>query len=318
MNDLLKEIRSFYKWLVKFLTFDIWHINLEDFGKAKRNLIRYIKVAIVTVKETKTVRLGMFAVNLSYFSGMAIIPFAAVALVLTKGVGIENVLQSLLMKAFSGNQEVIKYVLHYADNIIIYSRKGLFGVISFITLLWFVMALMMNVEKSFNRIWKAERRRPLGKRVLYYFGILLVAPFIVLIFLTLFVSFLTSGLALLGINRETGKVVQWLIFYGMIVLAFTGMFKYIPNVDVHFSAAFNSALITAFAFTVLQYLYIGTQIMVSKMNAVYGAFAAIPLFLIWNNIGWTIILIGAEISHAFQYVKERKEDLCLQNKITSK
>ena len=84
------------------------------------------------------------------------------------------------------------------------------------------------------------------------------------------------------------------------------MYKYIPNVKVHFSAAFNAAIIASVAFIIIQYIYTETQMLVSRIDAVYGAFAAIPLFLIWLNISWMVILVGAEISHAFQYVSEYK------------
>jgi len=82
---------------------------------------------------------------------------------------------------------------------------------------------------------------------------------------------------------------------------FTIIYKYVPNVKVKFPAAFFAALIAALAFVAWQYLYVETQVFVSRMNTVYGAFAAIPLFLVWMNVSWTIILIGAEISHAYQY-----------------
>jgi membrane protein len=65
---------------------------------------------------------------------------------------------------------------------------------------------------------------------------------------------------------------------------FTAMYKYIPNVKVRFAAAFNAALISATAFVIMQYLYMETQILVSRINAVYGALAAVPLFLIWMNV----------------------------------
>ena len=117
----------------------------------------------------------------------------------------------------------------------------------------------------------------------------------------------------IGIGLEffpnIGYLLQWIIFYGIVVLAFTIMFKYIPNVKVRFDAAFPASLITALAFVGMQFIYLETQLMVSRMNAVYGAFAAIPLFLIWMNISWTIILIGAEISHANQYVDAYDNDL---------
>ena len=73
---------------------------------------------------------------------------------------------------------------------------------------------------------------------------------------------------------------------------------------VRFGAAFNAALISATAFVIMQYLYVETQILVSRINAIYGAFAAVPLFLIWMNVSWIIILIGAEISHAYQYAQK--------------
>ena len=123
---------------------------------------------------------------------------------------------------------------------------------------------------------------------------MITAPFIILIFLSVFKVF-TKQVSYIGF--------QWLLFYGIILFTFTVMYKYIPNVKVHFRAAFNAALIAAAAFVIMQYLYMETQILVSRINAVYGAFAAVPLFLIWMNVSWVIILVGAEISHAFQYVK---------------
>ena len=102
--------------------------------------------------------------------------------------------------------------------------------------------------------------------------------------------------------ESINKVIQWGLFFGIVLLTFTIMYKYIPNVKVYFAAAFNAALIAAIAFIVVQYLYLETQILVSRLNAIYGAFAAIPLFLIWMNVSWIIILFGAEISHAYQYV----------------
>jgi membrane protein len=84
------------------------------------------------------------------------------------------------------------------------------------------------------------------------------------------------------------------------------MYYFIPNVKVKFAAAFNSSMVVSFAFVVVQFFYLETQILVSGLNAVYGVFAAIPLFLVWMNISWTIILFGAELSHAYQNVDKYK------------
>ena len=68
--------------------------------------------------------------------------------------------------------------------------------------------------------------------------------------------------------------------------------------------AVSILMLTTWWIIIIQYIYTETQMLVSRIDAVYGAFAAIPLFLIWLNISWMVILIGAEISHAFQYVSE--------------
>lgn len=295
MKDLIEEIKALYQWLVKFITVDIWHINIDDFSRARGRFIKYLKVAIITVREAGSDKLGLYAVSLSFFSAMAVIPFAALAFVVTGGLGIDLKLKTLLLENFSDNQEVINWVIKFADNIVQTAQQGLFGFLSFLSFVWIVIWLILNIEKSFNEIWKVERMRSIAKRFLYYFGILLTAPFIITIFLSLF--------SLFGKSVEyVGFEIRWWLFSVIILFLFTAMYKYIPSVKVHFSAAFNAALITTVAYVVVQYLYVETQLLVSRLNAVYGIFAAVPLFLIWINISWLIILVGAEISHAFQYV----------------
>ncbi len=305
LKDLAEEIREFYRWLVKFITEDIWKLNIDDFGKAKRRAIKYLKVALITIKKSGNDKLGLYAVSLSFFAAMSVVPFMAVALAVTGGVGFEKKLQELLLENFSGSQEVINWVLQFANNIIESGQKDVFGVISFLFFVWIVIWMILNIEKSFNEIWNVERGRSIAKRFLYYFGILITAPFIIIIFLSVYSVFTNQinniGFALRHME-SIGFVLQWLLFYATILFTFTVMYKYIPNVKVHFSAAFNAAIIAAAAFVVMQYLYMETQILVSRINAVYGAFAAVPLFLIWMNVSWVIILIGAEVSHAFQYV----------------
>ena len=294
MRDLLEEIKELFCWLKKFITEDIWHLDLEDFSNAKKNAIKYLQVALMTIKKSGNDKLGLYAVSLSFFSAMSAVPFIAVALAVTGRVGFEAKLQELLYENFSSNHEFLNLLIRFANNIIATGQKDIFGVISVLFFVWIVIWMIRNVEKSFNEIWNVERNRSLTRRFLYYFGVLITAPFIILIFMSVFKLF-TCQISNIGF--------RWLLFYGIILFTFTVMYKYIPNVKVHFRAAFNAALISAAAFVTMQYLYTETQILVSRINAVYGAFAAVPLFLIWMNISWVIILIGGEISHAFQYVK---------------
>ena len=80
------------------------------------------------------------------------------------------------------------------------------------------------------------------------------------------------------------------------------MYKFIPKFDVKYGVALRAAAFSALAFTAVQFLYLETQLLVTRLNGVYGTFAAIPLFMVWLNISWNIILMGAELSYAFQHV----------------
>lgn len=288
-----------YRWIVKFITEDIWHIEIDDLGRAKRKFLKYLKIAIMTVRESGINKLGLYSVSLSFFVAMSVVPFAAVAFAVTGGLGFEEKLKSLLLDNFSDNQEVINWVIRFADNIVESGQKDIFGVISFIFFTWIIIWLILNVEKSFNMIWNVERRRSLAKRFLYYLGILITAPLIITMLLSLFSIFSRN-------SQTLGYLSQWGLLFVIMLFFLTIMYKYIPNVKVHFSAAFNAAIIASVAFIIIQYIYTETQMLVSRIDAVYGAFAAIPLFLIWLNISWMVILVGAEISHAFQYVSEYK------------
>ena len=311
MRDLWEEIMELYRWLIKFITEDIWHLELDDFGRAKKKFLKYLRVAIITVREAGINHLGLYAFSLSFFTTMAMVPFAAVAFAVTDGFGLKGTLQNMLLEYFSSNKEIVQLVIQFAENIVQISQQDAFGIISLAFFIGTILWLILKVEQCFNIVWKAERGRSIAKRFLYYFGILIVAPLVITMFLsvTLLATNMLNSFGLeLRLFNLAGVFIQWLAFYGIITLFFTILYKYVPNVKVKFSAAFFAALISAAAFVIWEYLYMETQLFVSRLNSVYGAFAAIPLFLIWMNVSWTIILIGAEISHAYQYENSYTSD----------
>lgn len=300
-----------YHWLIKFVAVDIWKLELDDFGKAKKKFLKYLRVAIITVREAGINHIGLYAFSLSFFTTMAMVPFVAVAFAVTDGFGLKGTLQSMLLEYFSENKDIVQLVIQFAENIVQISQQDAFGIISLLFFISTVLWLILKVEQCFNIIWKAERGRSIAKRFLYYFGILIVAPLVITMFLSV-TLLATNMLNSLGFEFQlfniAGFFIQWLAFYGIITLFFTILYKYVPNVKVKFSAAFFAALISAAAFVIWEYLYMETQLFVSRLNTIYGAFAAIPLFLMWMNVSWTIILIGAEISHAYQYENSYSSD----------
>lgn len=301
----MKSLREIWHKARHFLSEEIWILNPDELSRAKARFIKYIKVLIITIKTFSAQKIGFQAVALSFFGTMSVVPFLAVTFVVTGGLGLEDRLKELLYENFSNYQEMINMIMGFADNIISTAMSSGVGLVSSLLFLWVVIWMMMSVERVFNNVWKVHKSRNFIKRLSFYLAVLVIAPFVVMLFFSGSISYtnLFDNMDW-GIfqTEEIRSFVAWLIFYVIAALTFSAMYKFIPNAKVRYSHALKSALISAFAFTVLQYLYLETQLFVTRLNTVYGALAAIPLFMFWLNFGWFIILFGAELSYAFQNV----------------
>ena len=301
----MKSLREIWHKARQFLSEEIWILNPDELSRAKARFIKYIKVLIITIKTFSAQKIGFQAVALSFFGTMSVVPFLAVTFVVTGGLGLEDRLKELLYENFSNYQEMINMIMGFADNIISTAMSSGVGLVSSLLFLWVVIWMMMSVERVFNNVWKVHKSRNFIKRLSFYLAVLVIAPFVVMLLFSGSISYtnLFDNMDW-GIfqTEEIRSFVAWLIFYVIAALTFSAMYKFIPNAKVRYSHALKSALISAFAFTVLQYLYLETQLFVTRLNTVYGALAAIPLFMFWLNFGWFIILFGAELSYAFQNV----------------
>ncbi|HIR95505.1 MAG TPA: YihY/virulence factor BrkB family protein [Candidatus Coprenecus stercorigallinarum] len=290
--------------LKEFFRDGIWTINISDLGRAKAKVVRYIRIVILTARNFSHQNVGQQAVALSFFTTMAFVPFLAVAFAISNYAGLGNHLRELIYDNF-GHDMIVDHILTFADNIIAASQQGIYGIISSLVFLWMVIWLMSRVEWSFNRIWKVERNRILWRRMLAYIITMTASPFVVMVFLSVALT-ISDGINALGLEipllSSFSTFLIWLAFFGFMVIVLTVMYILIPNAKVKVLPALSAAAVSSLAFTAVQYLYLETQMFVSRMNAVYGVFAAIPLFMVWLNIGWFIILLGSELSYVFQNV----------------
>ena len=301
----MNRVRKYSDTVKRFFAEGIWKLNMEELSRAKAKTIKYIKVLIITIKTFSAEKIGFQAVALSFFGTMAVVPFVAVAFAVTDGFGLSGKLTELLYANFSGYQEIIDSLLVFANNIIETSQSSAMGLISALFFVWLVIWMMMCVERVFNNVWRVRKSRNFFKRFGFYLIILFIAPFVVMLFFSGSIIY-TNAFNSIGLGVEyfdtISSLVAWFIFYAIAALTFSAMYKFIPNYKVRYSNALRAALISAAVFTLLQYLYLETQVFVTRLNMVYGAVAAIPLFMFWMNFGWFIILFGAELSYAFQNV----------------
>ena len=291
--------------LKEFFRNDIWTLELEELSKARARFVKYMKVMMITIKTFSSEKIGFQAVALSFFSTMSVVPFVAVVFAVTGGLGLADKLTQLLYEYFNNSQQIIDTILGFAQNIISTAQSSAMGLVSALLFVWIVIWMMMSVEKVFNNVWKVQKSRKLFKRLPVTLAMLLVSPFIVLVFFGGSVVY-SDALNYLGLDVESFSVFKtilgWVLFGTVATLTFSAMYKFIPNASVDYPNALRAAIFSGIAFTIMQYVYLETQVMVTRLNGIYGAFAAVPLFMIWINVGWFIILIGAELSYAFQHV----------------
>ena len=297
-------VKRTYK-LKNFFRKDIWELELEDLSKAKARFIKYLKVMAITIRTFSSEKIGFQAVALSFFSTMSVVPFVAIIFAITNGFGLDETLKDLLYQYFNNSQQTIDVVLGFAQNIISTAQSSAMGLVSALLFVWIVIWMMMNVERVFNNVWRVQKSRNLLKRLSVILAMLFVSPFIVFVFFGGTVVY-SHSLSYLGLDVESFTVFKtlltWVLFATVATFTFSAMYKFIPNADVRYKEALRAAIPAGVAFAVVNYLYLETQVMVTRMNGIFGAFAAVPLFMVWINIGWFIILIGAELSYAFQHV----------------
>ncbi len=306
----------------KFLTEEVWTIHPDEFSKMKARALRYLQVTLVVIDDVGKQKIGLRGVALAFFSMMAFVPGVALAFAITNGFGLGGKLAELLYSAFDESEDIVQIILGYADNILSITSKGLFGVITFLSFIWLVFWLMIQVENAFNYVWKAEVSRVFWKRISVYIALAFMLPFVLIMFMATMLMFTEgNGIVSVLVNipfwNEISGVLSWLIIYAVTALIMSLMFKLIPAPKVKYDEALRAAMITALFFCLFQFIYVTAQVAFNRWNNVFGAVAAIPFLMVWLNVSWQILLIGAKLAYAFQFVDEYLEKESLREMDTN-
>lgn len=299
-------LRKKYRTLREFVKEGIWDVELPTLGRIRRKAVLYLQSLLVTLKTFSNQKIGYQSVALSFFCTMATVPLIAVIFSISGGLGLAEKLRDLLYANFPNSSEVIEKVLEYANNMLETAASSTLGLVSFLIFFWLILWMMIQIEKVFNNVWKASVQRKLWERVLVYFGLITLSPFVALMIFSGPVLF-SHLLTLLGLDTPDfatlSTMLSWIVLWVMSSLVISVMYKFIPCCKVRYIHALVSATIAGAAFTLLQYLYLETQIFITRLSAVYGTVAAVPLFMFWLNFSWFIILFGCELCYAYQSVK---------------
>lgn len=294
--------------IIDFLKTDIWRIRLKDLPNSKSFIIKNLRVLLVALRGFNEDKCQLRASALTFYSLLSIVPVVAMAFGIAKGFGFEKLLEKQMLDKFSGQEEVIAWIINFSHSVLENTKGGLVAGIGVAMLFWTVIKVLGNIERSFNDIWGIKQARSLGRKFSDYLSIMLFCPILVIIsssitvFITTQITSITQKIALLGIFSPLIFSGLKLLPYVVIWALFTFIYIFMPNTKVNIKSGILAGIAAGTIYQIVQWGYIHFQVGVAKYNAIYGSFAALPLFLVWLQLSWLIVLLGAEISFAHQNV----------------
>ena len=289
--------------LIRHFETPLWRTRRED-SSIPWILVRLGRTIVTAALEFNRRHGSSHASALTFYTLLSIVPLAAMAFGVAKGFGFEQLLEKELLTQFAAQQDVILQVIEFARNMLDNTKGGLIAGIGVAVLFWSVIKVLGKIEDNFNQIWSVPSRS-LVRKFTDYLSIMIIGPVLLImsssvtVFIASQVSAISSQVGLENVATPAISLGLSLAPYVLLWLLFTVVYMVMPNTRVHLGSAFLAAVLAGSAYQLLQIGYVKFQIYVTSYNAIYGSFAALPLFLIWLQLSWTIVLFGAQIAHAF-------------------
>jgi membrane protein len=251
------------------------------------------------------------AASLAYTSLLALVPLVTIALTVVAAFpvfreftqGVDQFLREAMLPPAIANA-VAGYIEQFTKSA---ARLTAVGVV-FLAVT--AIMLMLTIERALNIIWRVRRPRPLAFRVLTYWGVLTLGPLLIGLSLTVTSYVVGASLGLVGQVPGAGAVVGSVVPFVLTAAAFTLVYYVVPNRPMQLRHALIGGLAAAVLFEAMKR---GFAVYVAKFptyTLVYGAFAAIPLFLLWIYASWVVTLLGAVIAALapdFRVAREARE-----------
>ncbi|MFB6320476.1 YhjD/YihY/BrkB family envelope integrity protein [Saccharicrinis sp. FJH54] len=322
--------------LIHFVTQDIWRIPEKELSTWKRYLMKPFRILALSIQGFLEDKVQLRASALTYYSLWAVVPILALLLGIARGFGFQNYIEDQIIKNFSDQTIIItsdsvkvtespadtamytdsipqtretnvaEKILGFAYKYLDKTQEGFILGIGLIILFWSVINMLSHIENTFNDIWQIRKPRTILRKYTDYFGFMILAP-VIIIFSAGANVFVTTRIEelfkVLGLDFAIGPITLILATvapYVLYTLVFFLFYIVIPNTKVKVVPALIAGVLVGILFQFLQYGYINGQVYLSRINAVYGTFAALPLFLMFLQLGWVLVLYGAEFSFAIQ------------------
>ena len=274
----------------------MWRRTTTEMDKWYKRLgYSIIRTIVLVVRGFGSKNLNDTAKALTFSLIFAIVPILAMIVAIAKGFGVVDVIETQLNKSFLGETNLVPTIMAMVERYLETAQGGLFIGIGILILLWAVYTFFQSVETAFNRIWNVQKSRSIIRQVTTYIAIVVLIPVLIIC---------SAGITIV-IHSAVGelggvKLLQFVIIW----LLFTVMYIAVPNTKVKFWSAFIPGVLMGTLFQLLQMLSVYLIAFLSRTSIVYGAFATIPILMIWLQYTSLLILIGAQMSYAIQNNEE--------------
>jgi len=297
-------------WLVMQLDRILRQTDPVDHQGMRKNGAKCLQVFLLAARNFLSDQCLLRASALAFTTILSLVPFLALTFSVLKGFGVQHRVEPLVMEQLSGgSQEVASRIIAYIDN----TSMGSLGAFGLLALIVAVITLLGNIEESLNAIWGVPETRSLQRKFSDYLSVVIVGPILIFTAVSM-TSFLQSQAILKWLveNSYAGDIllaILQFIPYMITWIALTFLYIYIPNTSVRIRPALLGGVLAGTCWQLAQWGYIHFQVGVAKYNAIYGTIAVLPIFMIWIYTSWVIVLLGAEIVHAYQNIAIYRREL---------
>ena len=242
-------------------------------------------------------RLGLIASSLTFTTLISLVPLVTVMLALFSAFPMFATFQKALETYFLQTlvpeniaKPVLRALTEFASN-----ANGLGGV-GLVLLLLAALALMLTIDRTLNGIWRVRTPRPIAQRVLVYWAAATLGPLLLGISLSLTSYAVSASRGLVGTPPGGVRLLLALIEFTLLASGLAGLFHYVPNTHVRWRHAVAGGVFAALGFEAAKKLLAWYLAQVPSYAMIYGAFAAVPILLIWVYFAWVIVLLGAVVA----------------------
>ena len=254
--------------------------------------------ALQTLRERfREDRLGLTASSLTFTTMIALVPFITVALAVFTAFPMfakfQDVLQKWLIESLVP-ENIARQVLGYLNQFA--GKASKLGAAGLAVLLVSALALIFTIDRTLNSIWRVRTPRPFGQRVLVYWAAITLGPILLGASLSMTSLAITASKSVVGgLPGGVGLLLE-VVQFALVALGMAAMFRYIPNTHVRWGHAWMGAIFVATLMEVAKKLLALYISKVPTYSVVYGAFATVPILLIWIYMAWAIVLLGATLT----------------------